>query len=104
MDTRYNGWNNYETWNAKLWIDNDQGECEYWDEQADDCLSDADGDQGDAVEYLSARLEDYHAENMPELSGVYADLLQASLRAIDWREIAGSMIGEAVERAKENAE
>ena len=25
QDTEYNGWTNYETWNAALWIGNDQG-------------------------------------------------------------------------------
>ena len=25
----YNGWTNYETWNVKLWLDND-GELDYW--------------------------------------------------------------------------
>ena len=24
MDNKYNGWSNYETWNFKLWLDNDQ--------------------------------------------------------------------------------
>ena len=24
-DTEYNGWTNYETWNAALWIGNDMG-------------------------------------------------------------------------------
>mgnify|MGYP001274952929 FL=1 len=24
-DTEYNGWTNYETWNAALWIGNDSG-------------------------------------------------------------------------------
>jgi hypothetical protein len=24
MDNKYNGWANYETWNFKLWLDNEQ--------------------------------------------------------------------------------
>ncbi len=26
----YNGWSNYETWNVKLWMDNDEGSYNYW--------------------------------------------------------------------------
>ena len=32
----YQGWENYETWNAKLWIDNDFGEYTYWTEEAEE--------------------------------------------------------------------
>jgi len=25
LDTSYNGWENYETWNVALWLQNDEG-------------------------------------------------------------------------------
>lgn len=40
-DKRYNGWVNYETWLVNLWIDNDQGEHEYWQEQTEAEIKDS---------------------------------------------------------------
>lgn len=98
-DNTHNGWSNYETWNAKLWIDNDQGSQEYWQERAEACLQDAiDNDESDimasASQALADELESSHDDNMPEVSGVYSDLLQAASNAIDWREIADSMLSD----------
>jgi len=80
MDGKYNGWSNYETWAAKLWIDNDQGSQEYWSETARMC---------DNVHDLTFKLEQHHWERMPDLpNGIYWDLLLSSLRVVDWYEIA----------------
>ena len=37
VDKGYNGWSNYETWNVKLWIDNDEGSYEMWRERTREC-------------------------------------------------------------------
>jgi len=80
---KYNGWTNYETWAAKLWIDNDRGSQEYWAETARMC---------DSVYDLTSRLEQHHYERMPHLSsGIYSDLLLSALRAVDWYEIASAL-------------
>jgi hypothetical protein len=44
---------------------------------------------------LANALEAAHDEGMPEVHGVYADLLNSASREIDWHEIAESMIGDA---------
>lgn len=33
-DKAYNGWTNYEIWNVKLWMGNNQGDQEYWRNRA----------------------------------------------------------------------
>jgi len=80
MDGKHNGWSNYETWAAKLWIDNDQGSQEYWSETARMC---------DDARELARELERQHVESMPDLpNGIYWDLLLSAFRSVDWYEIA----------------
>ena len=93
----YNGWSNYETWAAALWMDNEEGAQAYWREQAEECMQDAiDADESDiraaATSALEDRIKAEHEDAMPELQGVYADLLGAALGAIDYREIARNLL------------
>ena len=98
----YNGWTNYETWNVKLWLDNDEGSYLYWRERAEERY--AEGKEAEDMDHatyeLSNELQASHEENAPEVSGTYADLLGAALSEVNWYEIAESLM----EDAKENAE
>lgn len=103
-DTTYNGWKNYETWCCKLWLDNDGAD--YWQERAEECVKRAiDGDgnpyadnvRDAAAMLLADELEAEIQEGSQELVGVtgmYADMLSASLDRIDFREIAENMVSD----------
>ena len=102
----YNGWTNYETWNWKLWIDNDQGSYEYWREVTADCVENAEprfewlDKRAEAVNNLADRLQEYcedSAESVIPESGPFADIFGAALQNINWQEIAITMVDEYLE-------
>ena len=104
----YNGWSNYETWAVKLWIDNEQGSSDYWREATLDAWAHPvrnqfiDSDRDRAAIALADRLKDEHDDSDHPVfaaanGSVYADLLNAALSEVDWREIADSMIADAIE-------
>jgi hypothetical protein len=96
----YNGWTNYETWNVKLWMDNDQSISEYWQEQAEYSCTHFAGREH-AILNLRDVLQSSHLESAPELTGTYADLLNAALSEVNWYEIAEHMVDDY---ASENPE
>ena len=80
----YNGWSNYETWNFKLWMDNDGGCCDYT--EYDDAYK------------LSIHLKD-EAEEMfygifeeAGINGWMHDICSVALTSIDFYEIAEAII------------
>jgi hypothetical protein len=100
---KYNGWTNYETWLVNLWMDNDSGSQEYWTESALEFMDsaiesedDSDSMRNSAAYYMGESIKESHDEFQPDecITGVYADLLNASLRSVNWYEIAKHYIDE----------
>ena len=96
----YNGWTNYETWNVKLWIDNDQGLQEMVRE-FERC------NQGNPHLYQVQKddeLRDYvwtlfeGDEEIPQLAtGPFCDLLGAAWAKVDWKSIREHIAEEIAE-------
>ena len=99
---KYNGWTNYETWNFKLWLDNDQDLHNYIIGEIKKIR--AFPDKNNKVNEVSNFLRSYIEDNVPNLSvstrsqsvhgsmsdknGFYNDILNAALRDINTYEIA----------------
>jgi hypothetical protein len=98
----YNGWTNYETWNANLWMSESAS---YYDEMADRLFEDLpeehdEADENGLISKLADMFKDEFEENNPLASdsSPYADMLSAAISEIDWYEIAEHYIQEAKER------
>ena len=105
-DKKYNGWTNYETWVTKLWMDNDQGSQEYWQEQAREAMNHPVDNRymsrdRQQVCTLAEALKAYHDEQAEQFianqSSVFIDLLNAGLGQVNWYEIAESLLSDREE-------
>ena len=103
-DQAYNGWTNYETWLVNLWIDNEKGSQDFFREQARQFYDLA--RPLDAIGFTKADearckfadwLKSHYDENIPEMPGVYGDLLGGALSAVNWDEIARHYIDAVLE-------
>jgi hypothetical protein len=104
MSDECNGWHNYETWIANLWMDQEKGQQDYWLEEARQCFDEAAADgfltrSENAARDLADRIKDAHEEAATEMlkqahyeTGPLADLLNGALGAVNWDEIANSWI------------
>ncbi len=87
----YNGWTNYETWVVSLWMGNDCYSQEYFESVANEIAKRCD-DKEELVTRLAEAIEEHHQEALPKVDGFAADLLNASMSEVDWREIAAHMV------------
>jgi len=113
--TKYNGWTNYETWNFKLWLDNDQDLHNYIIGEIKKIK--AFPSQDNKAYEVSNFLRSYIEDNVPNLNvstrsqsvhglisdknGFYSDILNAALRDINTYEIAESYLEDLKEDERE---
>ena len=95
----YHGWTNYETW--LVWI-NEQGDQEYWEEQAAECLEGQEWSVEDATDRLEDLIKDWYGEARAacKTPGVFGDLLQSALSEVNWRELARHYVDAAKKEVK----
>lgn len=105
-DQRYNGWANYETWCVKLWMDNDEGSCDYWNERAEHWAGEESTSEhwscDESAKFnLADELKDSYEERRTDLVGlegtVFSDMLGAAFSEVDWQEIAENLLSEFAE-------
>ena len=83
MQDKYNGWTNYATWNASLWMDTD-----YYLDAAK---------ESESIGALADYIKDDIEETMPDVTGMWSDLQQSAFDSINWFEIAEHIYDDANE-------
>ena len=86
----YNGWTNYETWNFKLWADNDEPTYKKVQRAVKRCKK-LGGDAHD----LATELRDITQDQAPELkTSFYSDVMMTSIKEVNFDEVAKHLLEE----------
>lgn len=89
-DKTYNGWDSYETWLVKLWLDNDEYLC---NELQPALARQSKGNVYDLAKALKEYVTDPENGLIPDIpNGLASDLLNAALGEVDWYEMAESIL------------
>lgn len=101
MDTKFNGWANYETWCTALWLNNEEVTYRYWRDAAERAAKEA----PDAAKTLLADQlhEEVHDSDRLKDSDFCMDMLLAALRAVDWQEIAAEFLEDFLPQSTNDA-
>jgi hypothetical protein len=105
----YNGYSSYETWLVAMWIDNDQANIDYWMDVAKHQYNSAKDQKyftkkEEAIISLAEYMKEYYEDRMPEsddIGGFWSDMLHAALGSVDWHELAGKYMDQALESVTE---
>jgi len=99
MQKLYNGWTNYETWNYKLWLDNEYKTNKRINSLAKSVIQTE--QEKDQVFKMSELLKMECLDNEPNLeASFYSDVLNASIREVNFYEIALAYIEDNKEELK----
>lgn len=116
MCNKYNGWNNYETWNAMLWMNNVDGVMDNiidgLGKQIDQFIDEGTWDKEGFVQYAETFIQDsftnafIYMDNDPasfheEWYGPVSDAVSTYLEMVDWREIAHAVYEDNKDHWKE---
>lgn len=116
MCDKYNGWNNYETWNAMLWMNNVDGVMDDiidgLGKQIEQFIDEETWDKEGFLQYAETFIRDSFADafvymgNDPasfheEWYGPVSDAVSTYLEMVDWHEIAQAVYEDNKDQWKE---
>ena len=100
----YNGYANYETWLISVQIDNDQHSIEFFVDAAKHHY-DISEDQKyftkkeEAIISFAEYMKEWYEENI-NIGGLWRDMILAALGTVDWHELAGKYMEQALENVE----